>query len=159
MTQSNQSHLAPAMGMQASEFARLRADVAVISQGDVHLGRVLEQLLLHVGHLHGFDPAIEDAKAEALARKTEREEEDAQLKADAEARTATRALVDAQPHTPEQVAALQAARATEDAKLKTDAEAMAEARAEEDRLTAEEAAAPVPVASPDTVQEGFYHGN
>lgn len=53
--------------MTPEEFAELRAAVAVVKQQDVHLGRVLEQLVLHVGHAHGLDPAVEDAKARAKA--------------------------------------------------------------------------------------------
>jgi hypothetical protein len=55
------------MQMTPEEFAELRSHVALIKQQDVHLGRVLEQLVLHVGHAHGLDPAFEDAKARAAA--------------------------------------------------------------------------------------------
>ena len=55
------------MQMQPSEFAELRAAVAAVSQQDVHLGRVLDMIVLHLGHAHGLDPAAEDAKAKAAA--------------------------------------------------------------------------------------------
>ena len=55
------------MQMQPEEFAELRAAVAAVKQQDVHLGRVLELLAHHVGHAHGLDAAIEDAKARTAA--------------------------------------------------------------------------------------------
>lgn len=55
------------MKMTPEEFAELRNQVAALKQQDVHLGRVLEALTLHVGHAHGLDPAVEDAKARAKA--------------------------------------------------------------------------------------------
>jgi len=59
----------PAAEMQMSpdEFAELRAGVAAVSVQDVQLGRVLDLLVLHLGHAHGLDPAVEDAKAKAAA--------------------------------------------------------------------------------------------
>lgn len=50
------------MKMQPAEFAELRADVASVKERDVHLGRVLESLLLHLGHAHGLDAGVEDAR-------------------------------------------------------------------------------------------------
>jgi hypothetical protein len=78
--------------------------------------------------------AEEDArlKAEAEAAKAARAEEDARVEAEAKALEERRAAEDAQPHDPLQLEALKAARAAEDAKIKADAEALAKTREEED---------------------------
>lgn len=56
------------MQMSPEEFAELRAAVAAVRQQDVHLGRVLELFVLHLGHAHGLDPTAEDAKVRAQER-------------------------------------------------------------------------------------------
>lgn len=66
-TKQVQSEPEVQMQMQPEEFAELRAAVAAVKQQDVHLGRVLELLAHHVGHAHGLDAAVEDAKAKARA--------------------------------------------------------------------------------------------
>ena len=63
------------MQMQPAEFAELRRAVADLKERDIHLGRALEQIVLHLGHAHGLDPAQEDAKAR---------EEEAHARAEAE---------------------------------------------------------------------------
>lgn len=120
------------MQMQPEEYADLRAQVADIALSDVKLGRVLDMLVLHLGHIRGLDPAVEDAKAEAEARQARRDEEDAQVKAASDARTQARAAEDAQPLTAEQQAALVVTRTAEDEQAKADADARAQARADED---------------------------
>src|SRR5205085_10317167 len=87
------------MAMQPEDFADLRAQVDSIKQQDVKLGRVLELLTLHIGHAHGLDPSVEDAKAEAKARQDARDAEDARLKDEADARAKARQAEDAHPHT------------------------------------------------------------
>jgi len=62
------------MAMSPDEFAELRAGVAAISQQDFHLGRVLELLVLHLGHAHCLDPAQEDARLKAEAETKAAEE-------------------------------------------------------------------------------------
>ena len=133
------------MKMQPEEFAELRAAVARVAQQDVHLGRVLELLVLHLGHAHGLDPTVEDARLAKKAREDARAAEDARLKDEADARARLRTAEDALPRTPSEQEALQARRAAEDAQLATDAEARTSAREEED---AREAKAPDNVASP-----------
>ncbi len=56
--------------MSPEEFSDIRAQVAAIGQQDVQLGRVLTALVLHLGHAYGLDPVQEDArlKAEAEAK-------------------------------------------------------------------------------------------
>ncbi len=75
------------MKMSPEDFAELRARVAVIAQQDIHLGRVLDLLVLHLGHAHGLDPTVEDAKAKAAA------DEQARLEAEA-------AVAHAEPEAP-----------------------------------------------------------
>jgi hypothetical protein len=53
--------------MSPADMAELRGHVAAIAQGDVQLGRALQLIVLHLSHAHGLDPAVEDAKAKALA--------------------------------------------------------------------------------------------
>ncbi len=123
---------APEMKMQPDEFAELRAQVAVIAQQDVHLGRVLNAMLLHLGHAHDLDPTVEDAKAKAEAKQAARAAEDARLKAEADARIQLRAAEDAQRRSPLEREVLLASRAAEDAQVKADAMRRTLARAEED---------------------------
>lgn len=66
----------PDFKMQPEEFGALREQVRSISLVDTQLGRVLENVILHLGHLHGFDPVQEDEKAKA--------QEDAQAQKDAQ---------------------------------------------------------------------------
>jgi len=68
---------AVSMAMTPEEFAELRAQAAVLGQQDVVLGRVLNMLILHLGHAHDLDPTVEDAR---LAK----EAEDARLAQEAE---------------------------------------------------------------------------
>jgi hypothetical protein len=160
------------MAMQPAEFAELRAAVATVSQQDVHLGRVLSLLVLHLGHSHGLDPAQEDARLKAEARKTAREEEDARLEAEAKALEEKRASEDALPDATDPKAARAVARAAEDEHIKADAEARAKAREEEDRnaladpaqlASAEfaqvEAPAYAPVEAPAPAPEGEYNAS
>jgi hypothetical protein len=137
------------MNMQPEEFAELRAQAAAAGQNDFHLGRVLDLIVLHLGHSHGLDPAQEDARLKAEAQVKAREDEDARLKAEAETLVEARTAEDAQPHDPLQLEALKAARAAQDVQIKTDADALAEARKEED--TQEETAK---VAAVAPAQEG-----
>jgi len=135
------------MQMQPEEFAELRAQVAAIGQQDVVLGRVLDALVLHLGHAHGLDPVAEDARLKEEARLKARADEDARLEAEAKALEEKRAAEDAQPREPLQLEALKAARAAEDVQIKADAEALAKAREEEDALASGEPAsveAPAP---------------
>jgi hypothetical protein len=133
------------MTMQPDEFADLRAQVAAIAQGDVQLGHVLDLLVLHLGHSHGLDPVVEDARLRDEARKAAREEEDARLVTEADDREKARVAEDAQPRTPEQQALLSSTRAAEDVQVKTDAEALVKAREEEDtRLKVAQEQAPAP---------------
>jgi len=123
--------------MQPEEFAELRALAAKVMVQDVQLGRVLDLIILHLGHAQGLDPAAEDARLAAEARQTARDAEDAQLKAEAEALAVARASEDVAASTPEQQAALATVRAAQDAQIKADADARAQARAEEDALAQE----------------------
>jgi hypothetical protein len=50
--------------MSVDELQELQDAVAYIALRDVHLGRVLDLLVLHVAHAHGLDPAAEAAKAQ-----------------------------------------------------------------------------------------------
>jgi hypothetical protein len=134
------------MTMQPDEFAELRAAVADIALSDVKLGRALDLLVLHLGHSHGLDPVVEDARLRDEARKAARDAEDARLKTEADERALARELEDALPHTPEQQTALASTRAAEDAQLKADADALVKAREEEDAPV--EAAAPVEAPAP-----------
>ena len=77
MTQQDNSAPAVSMQMSPQEFAQLRAQAAELGQQDVVLGRVLNALVLHLGHAHGLDPTVEDAR---LAK----EAEDARLAQEAE---------------------------------------------------------------------------
>src|SRR6266581_4347050 len=120
------------MKMSPEDFAELRARVAVIAQQDIHLGRVLDLLVLHLGHAHGLDPAVEDARLARKAREDARAAEDARLKDEADARAKLRTAEDALPHTPSEQESLLARRAAEDRLVKSDAEALAKAREEED---------------------------
>ena|SRR2546421_7146566 len=132
---------APEMQMSPDELAELRAAAAAVGRQDVQLGRVLDLLILHLGHAHGLDPATEDARLAAEARQAARDEEDARLKAEAEALAQKRASEDAIPREPEQQTALATARAAEDEQIKADADALAKKRAEEDALASGQPAA------------------
>jgi hypothetical protein len=145
------------MKMTPDEFAELRAQATAASQNDFHLGRVLDLLILHLGHSHGLDPVAEDARLKAEAQVKAREDEDARLKAEAEALVEARTAEDAQPHDPLQLEALKAARAAQDVQIQADADALVEARKEEDAKAedaakAEEETAKVPAVTP--AQEG-----
>lgn len=81
---------AVAMKMTPADLAELRGHVSLVAQQDVHLGRVLDALVLHLSHAHGLDPATEDAKAkaaaeEALAAEAKAAEETAAAEAKLEA--------------------------------------------------------------------------
>ena len=67
MPEETQASPAVDMAMSPEEFAELRAGVAAVGVQDVQLGRVLDLLVLHLGHAHGLDPAAEDAKAKEEA--------------------------------------------------------------------------------------------
>jgi len=58
--------------MQPEEFGDLREQVRSIGLVDTQLGRVLDTIILHLGHLHGFDPVQEDAKARDKAEADEK---------------------------------------------------------------------------------------
>jgi len=149
------------MKMTPEDFAALRADVARIGLSDVQLGRVLSALLLHLGHAHGLDPAVEDARLAAKARQDARAAEDARLKDEAEARASLRTAEDAQPRTSAEKETLLVRRAAEDLQLKADAEKLAKQREEEDaRLKAAEAPESGAVA-PETpaLPEGETHAH
>ena len=145
------------MKMAPEEFAELRAQAALATQNDYHLGRVLDLIVLHLGHAHGLDLAVEDARLKAEAQVKAREDEDARLKAEAEALAEARTAEDAQPHDPLQLEALKASRAAQDVQIQADADALAEARKEEDAKAedaakAEEETAKVAAVAP--AQEG-----
>ena len=65
------------MTMSPDEFAELRAAAAAVGQQDVQLGRVLDLLVLHLGHAHDLDPTVEDAKAQAAAEEAAKAAEEA----------------------------------------------------------------------------------
>jgi hypothetical protein len=67
------------MAMSPEEFAELRASVAAIGQNDVVLGRVLTSMLLHLGHAHDLDPAVEDARLAKEAEDAKAAEEAAKV--------------------------------------------------------------------------------
>ncbi len=66
-----------ALTMSPDEFAELRAAAAAVGQQDVQLGRVLDLLVLHLGHAHDLDPTVEDAKAQAAAEEAAKAAEEA----------------------------------------------------------------------------------
>jgi len=57
----------PDFKMQDHEFQDLRDQVDSVKQSDVKLGKVLESIIFHLGHLHGFDPVQEDEKKRKVA--------------------------------------------------------------------------------------------
>jgi hypothetical protein len=121
--------------MQPEEYAALRAQADTIAVQDNVVGRMFHAILLHLGHLHGLDPAKEDARLAVVARDTARKEEDARLQTEADARTQARAAEDQQTLTavtPEQQTARTLARTQEDAQLEEAAKAREETRAAED---------------------------
>lgn len=144
------------MKMAPEDFANLRADVASVKERDVHLGRVLDALLLHLGHAHGLDPAVEDARLAKKAKEDARAAEDARLKAEAEARAELRAAEDAHPRTPVEKETLLVRRVAEDVQVKRDAERLAKQRAEEDRAAGAPEETPAPV--PETAPRGRHAG-
>jgi hypothetical protein len=145
----------PELKMQSSEFQELRDQAAAIGLQDVQLGRVLDLIILHLGHAHGLDPAEEDAKVEAARLEEERTAEDEQVQAEAEARTERRAIEDEQTLTPDQQTARATLRQQEDEQVKADEEARQVRREGEDAriaaLTEEEE--PAPVAAPLPTEE------
>jgi hypothetical protein len=130
---------ANSMKMQPEDFAGLRAQAAAIGQQDIHLGRMLDNIILHLGHVFDLDPAKEDARLAAKERERNRAEEDAQEKAAAEQLATSRAAEDAQALPPEQVATRTTARAAEDVQLQNAADEQQRVRAEEDKQAADTA--------------------
>lgn len=124
------------MKMQPEDFASLRADVATVKERDVHLGRVLESMLLHLGHAHDLDPAVEDARLAKKTRADARAAEDTRLKDEAEARAERRSAEDGHARTPLEREILLAARGVEDAQVKADAVRLKARRQAEDGATA-----------------------
>jgi hypothetical protein len=118
--------------MSPEDFAALRAQSSQIGVQDNQLGKMLDSLILHIGHLFGLDPFHEDARLAAQKRVDLRTEEDARLKAEADDRVKARALEDAQPLLPAQSAALATVRAQQDKQLQDEADARAQKRREED---------------------------
>ncbi len=53
--------------MDFAEYKNLRSQVADVAEHDVHLGRFLEALLLHVAHGNGLDPEQEQMKEDKQA--------------------------------------------------------------------------------------------
>jgi hypothetical protein len=82
------------MAMSPEEFAELRDQVAAIGLTDFHLGRVLEAMLLHLGHAHDLDPTVEDARLAALAQA---EADAAAAKAEEDAKAAAAAATPVAP--------------------------------------------------------------
>jgi hypothetical protein len=86
------------MKMDEGEFAELRAAVEQVAVQDVQLGYVLNLLVLHLGHLYGFDPAQEDAKIKQAQEDAEQAATDASATpVDASAPSDTPATVDSTP--------------------------------------------------------------
>jgi hypothetical protein len=88
------------MAMSPAEFAELRASVAAIGTTDVQLGRVLEAMLLHLGHAHDLDPAVEDARLAKEAEDARLAQEAADAKAAEEAAKAAQAAAPAPAEAP-----------------------------------------------------------
>ncbi len=127
--------------MDFTEYTALQAQIADIALRDVHLGRVLDALLLHVAHASGLDPAQEQFKEDKQALENRRKQEDAQVQAEADARAKIRAVEDEQTLTPDQQTARTLARQDEDVQLQEATDARLEARAEEDKRMEDRAAA------------------
>ncbi len=127
--------------MDFTEYTALQAQVADLGLRDVHLGRVLDAMLLHVAHASGLDPAQEQLKEDKQALEDVRKQEDAQVQADADARAKVRAIEDEQTLTPDQQTARTLARQEEDVQLQKATDARLEARAEEDKRMEDRAAA------------------
>jgi hypothetical protein len=125
------------MKMSPDAFAELRAQATTIGVQDNQLGKMLHNLILHIGHAFGLDPVQEDARLAMQKRIDSRDEEDAKLKTEAVDRADARALEDAQLRTPEQSSALVATRAAQDKQLQSDADELARVRSEEDVATKE----------------------
>lgn len=53
--------------MQPDEFKSLREQANEVTLRDVHVGRLLQNIVHHLGHAHGLDAAEEDKKAEKQA--------------------------------------------------------------------------------------------
>lgn len=127
--------------MDFTEYKALHQAIADLALRDVHLGRVLDAMLLHIAHASGLDPAQEQFKEDKQALEDRRKQEDAQLQAEADARAKVRAVEDEQTLTPDQQTARTLARQDEDVKLQEATDARLEARAEEDKRMENRAAA------------------
>ncbi len=62
--------------MDFPEYKALQAQVADIALRDVHLGRVLDAMLLHVAHGNGLDPEQEQMKEEKQAAEVQATQEE-----------------------------------------------------------------------------------
>ncbi len=63
--------------MTFDEYKTLQAQVDAVAAQDVHLGRFLDALLLHVAHGAGLDPEQEQAKLDKQAEAQATQEEEA----------------------------------------------------------------------------------
>ncbi len=63
--------------MTFDEYKTLQAQVDAVAAQDVHLGRFLDALLLHVAHGAGLDPEEEQAKLDKQAEVQATQEEEA----------------------------------------------------------------------------------
>lgn len=61
--------------MDFSEYKALRGQVKDVAERDVHVGRVLEAMLLHVAHGNGLDPEKEQAKEDEARAKAQAQAE------------------------------------------------------------------------------------
>jgi hypothetical protein len=118
--------------MHPHDYQTLRDQIADVKRSDPPLGRTLENIVLHLGHLHGFDPDVEDAKARARDLKEQREYEDARVKEESEQLKERRAYEDATLTTPEQKKYAALTRAQEDKQIEEKNKARSEKRAQED---------------------------
>src|SRR5258708_22542111 len=53
--------------MTFDEYKALQAQVADVAERDIHLGRLLAEMLLHVAHGNGLNPKEEQTREEKLA--------------------------------------------------------------------------------------------
>ena len=53
--------------MTFDEYKVLQAQVADVAERDIHLGRLLAEMLLHVAHGNGLNPKEEQTREEKLA--------------------------------------------------------------------------------------------
>lgn len=118
--------------MHPHDYQTLRDQIADVKRSDPPLGRTLENIVLHLGHLHGFDPDVEDAKEWDRVLKEQRAQEDAQVKEESKRLKIQRAHEDAMLTTPEQKKSVALTRADEDAEIEKQNKARAEKRAQED---------------------------